>query len=324
MIDITKQYPVPTHKTWEIVDSSKLSTFMDCPRQYFYKYVLGWRNAVQSNHLVFGEAWHRAMEVLLNKGYTNEGIEAATVTFVNYYRTFFTEDMDMTYHPKSPGNAIDCMYQYIKQYAVQDNQIKVMATEISGTVPISDTQRMTFRIDALIEEPDGIWVWDHKTQSRPYGSWDSWYGGWHLSTQMNCYAHAANAYFQDKKVQGVKVNAAFFQKAENKLIRVPVNKRPPEILDWLWQAQHEVGRLEQNFEWLADCKVEDDCMYSFPRNPGEGNCNCTKFGGCQFIGICAAYRNPLQKQGSVPTGMEVSWWDPQDREKDKTNEVHLK
>ena len=50
--------------TLQTVDSTKINTFLDCPRQYFFTYVLGWRSDRPNNHLVFGQAWHEAMEHL--------------------------------------------------------------------------------------------------------------------------------------------------------------------------------------------------------------------------------------------------------------------
>ena len=66
---------VPYHITHDVHDASKLQCFMDCPRQYFYRYVLGWSRQGSNIHLIFGEGWHRAMETLLREGYDTEAIK---------------------------------------------------------------------------------------------------------------------------------------------------------------------------------------------------------------------------------------------------------
>jgi CRISPR/Cas system-associated exonuclease Cas4 (RecB family) len=62
------------HETWQVLDATKLQTYMRCPRKFFFNYVLGWKSEIPSNHLVFGSAWHMAMEVLLDKGYNSRGL----------------------------------------------------------------------------------------------------------------------------------------------------------------------------------------------------------------------------------------------------------
>jgi len=83
----------PSH-TWDIIDSSKLSTFMECPRKYFYEYVLGWRPSMPNVHLTFGTAWHAAVERLLIEGYSQEHVEEAKFIFLQYYRRDLPEEAD--------------------------------------------------------------------------------------------------------------------------------------------------------------------------------------------------------------------------------------
>ena len=89
---------------WDILDSSKIQSYMRCPRKYFFNHILGWsleeeeQGALEisssgllaapkseirkSEHLVFGTAWHHSMEHLLRenrkagmpKGYTIQSV----------------------------------------------------------------------------------------------------------------------------------------------------------------------------------------------------------------------------------------------------------
>ena len=50
-----KPYPVPEHESWYIHDSSKIQEYLECPRMYFYRYVMGWTPDSFNNHTDFGE-----------------------------------------------------------------------------------------------------------------------------------------------------------------------------------------------------------------------------------------------------------------------------
>ena len=55
-------YPIKEQPTWNIKDSSKLDTYLDCPRKFFYEHMLGWRVDRPAHALHFGTSWHMARE----------------------------------------------------------------------------------------------------------------------------------------------------------------------------------------------------------------------------------------------------------------------
>ena len=89
---------IQPHPTWDIMDSSKLICYKECPRKFFYQYILGWQNAYPNNHLVFGSAWHMAMEWLLNHP---KDIAGAALAFLEYYREHFPPNTDELFVPLS-------------------------------------------------------------------------------------------------------------------------------------------------------------------------------------------------------------------------------
>jgi len=80
---------------------------MDCARQYFFEYVLGWRSTAPNNHLVFGSAWHAAIEHILQKGYG--AVDEAVFIFMNTYREELPPDTDELYSPKTPSRADEAL-----------------------------------------------------------------------------------------------------------------------------------------------------------------------------------------------------------------------
>ena len=86
---------------WDVLDSTKIKAYLECPRKFFYEYVVGWRSIEPNIHLEFGKAWHLAMEHLLVKGYEDEELVQAYTLFHNHYRKYFPEVMDDVYAPKN-------------------------------------------------------------------------------------------------------------------------------------------------------------------------------------------------------------------------------
>ena len=85
---------IQPHSSWNIIDSTKLNAFLECPRSYFYEYILGWRSEAPNLHLEFGKAWHLAMEHLILHGYDETSIKDAYLKFHEHYRSHFPELLD--------------------------------------------------------------------------------------------------------------------------------------------------------------------------------------------------------------------------------------
>ena len=112
-------YPVPVSTTWDIQDGSKIKAYMECPRRYFYEYVLGWREDRPSNHLFFGSAWHEAMAHMYLNGFdTNTVYEAYAEHFLPYYRRFCDPGDDDLYWPKTPERAFKALAFYASYYNI--------------------------------------------------------------------------------------------------------------------------------------------------------------------------------------------------------------
>ena len=180
------------HKTFDIHDASKLQAFMRCNRFYFYRYILGWERIVPNVHLIFGEAWHRAMETLMKFGYSQEVLADAYVKFEEYYRENFHEPsntMLRTDHerfPKVPSRALEALKRYAVQY--ESDTFETLFTEISGTVKLDERdgepRMLSYRLDAIVKDGKSIWGYEHKTGSKltKAGS-----GGWMVKTKMAAY-----------------------------------------------------------------------------------------------------------------------------------------
>ena len=297
------------HPTWDILDSSKLATFLECPRKYFFEYVLAWRTDAPNNHLIFGQAWHDAMEHLLLYGYSDNSIFDAYDKFLATYRKEFPEDSDELYAPKTPMNALKALGKYTEHYTRDLDEFEVLYTEIAGTVPITEDQVLHFRLDSICRDIARGYYFslEHKTGSRLSRFWTD---QWPLAVAIGTYTHVLYCLYPGEEIYGVKINGTFFQKTKIGLQRVPIRKTLEQMQQWMWNVVWWADQIAWQFETLMACSENDEVLMAFPQNPTS----CTKYFGCPYHDFCLAWPNPLQHCDEPPTGMKIEYWDPTERE----------
>lgn len=291
---------------------------MVCPRYYFYRRILGWAENDESNHLIFGGAIHRALEVL----YKNLGdwnavvIGEAYIAFLDYYRQYFAEDTDQLFETKNPNTALMALSNYTKYYASDAKKYKVAFTEAAGKIHISIADIAHFRLDTVLEGDGGYWVLEHKTASRFGRMWEE---QWELNMQIKMYTHALCSIFDIEKAKGVIVNGIAFQKKSIEFLRLPVRTNLSMMDAWLLEVQYWVSCMRKDLERLGDHSQDAQSMDCFHMNTE----NCTKYFGCPYHDLCMSWANPLQKINLVPIGFKVDWWDPSNYDKEKVKGIEL-
>jgi len=303
---------VSPHETHQIIDSSKLQEYMTCPRKYFYRYMLGWSGTGSNIHLIFGEAWHRALETVLNEGYNEKAVKLGMAKFLDYYRQYYTEDMDSQFRPKDPVSAYMALMEYIKHY--EDDDFTVLYTEVHGTVPITENQMLTMRIDAVcMDKEDKVFVLEHKSGSYRGGTWTN---QWFLKTQVGAYIHALYCLFDPKNVYGLIINGTFFYKTKTEFERVRIRKHKRMMQIWLDNVSYYMKQIKENTELMYEEQGQDNpIMKSFPMNTES----CTKWNRtCMFHDFCSIWENPLKRCATVPQGFVERWWNPMESDKKAT------
>jgi len=304
--------------SYKVLDSTKINTYLDCPRQYFYQYVLGWDTDRSNIHLEFGIAWHYAMETLLLEGYTEEAVINGWTALVEHYRKHFPPEEDAVLAPKNPEMALRALTGYIEEYMNRDRNDKVLYTEIAGTVPVTERNVLHFRMDSIIETERGIISREHKTGSMLSRVWTD---QWAQSIQTGTYNHVLHCLFPAEKIGGVEINGTFFGKKEIKYQRVPCRRSIPMMKDWMWTTVQIMNLIEWDMHRLFDeAREGDEIMMAFTKNPQA----CTKYFGCRYADFCMAWANPLQYSDEVPQGFTIRHWDPSHPEKPIKNTFTLK
>src|SRR5215510_15202511 len=200
---------IPKQETWNVIDSSKLSTFMECPRKFFYEYVLGWRSSYPNNHLVFGVAWHLAVEHFLLNNYSDASLQEGIEMFYLRYRQELDAKSDEGFVPKDPRRGIEALQVYHERFKDDVHKYDILYTELGGSVLLADDSVIYFKLDALLRERHSkkVIILDHKSSQRHMNYWSQ---SWNLSTQMLTYLHAAKCMYGTKAVvDHVRIRGAF-------------------------------------------------------------------------------------------------------------------
>lgn len=346
MIKFPPDHPAAHAETWDVVDSTKVKEFMQCPRRYFYRYILGWTSSEPSIHLKFGEAWHIAMEILLQgedgyPDYSPDNLNRAFEGFLDKYREHFSELDDLGNYPKNPECAFDALVKYSKvdknkmlagvvpgkekdAFAGNcEDMFKVLHTEVAGSIPLrldKESPELHFKIDAIIQDVAGqfgpkdlIWIQEHKTSLSGISS-RTWKQQWLLDVQPHTYTHAVYSYYHPDQVGGVLINGTHFmrRKSDNiEFIRLPLRKSPDTMQTWVHDMEYWLGLIDEEMQKLAKEKASDPVMVSFPKN----TTSCTDYFGCPYLDFCTMWPNPLRRTDQPPIGMQVNHWDPREKKK---------
>jgi len=308
---------IQPHPTWAIQDSSKIKAFMECPRYYFYRYVLGWTSDTPKQDLVFGSAWHAAREVTMIEGFNEDSLMKAERAFLDIYRKDFDEMSDELYGAKTPGIVIPALVEYYTRY--RGDQYETLFTEVAGTVGIDDTRKVAFKMDSICRGKEGIFSREHKTSKRKDSAWaDQWY----LDLSIGTYSHVLHMLYPNEKIYGVVIDGTFFRQKGLDFERVPVRKTPESMNTWWWTILYWLDMIDWEFERLRECSDSDGVLMAFPMRPT--NC-CSYYKTCEYHDFCGAWANPLQyfNEGEPPRGFRIEWWNPLEREETAKKVVHL-
>ena len=305
------------------IDSSKLKDFKSCPRKFFYTHVLGWRSQTPNIHLVFGSAWHEAMEHLLLHGYSDTEVLRAFDKFLACYRKDLPPETDGMFKAKTVDAAFWTLSQYVNfpdhQRDLETHE--VLHTEIAGSVAVDENRSLYFRQDAILKnrKTEKIRSREHKTGSRTW----MWEEQWLLSGQIGTYNHVLYCLFPRESVEGVEMNGSFFlnrkspPKPEDIFRRILIRKNKSQMQTWLDNTRYYLWEIDREYQLLKNAKEGDPTLFAFPLR----DTSCLDYGRvCEFHDFCMAWPNPLQKCFEPPMGFKEEFWDPTMKLANKTFE----
>lgn len=311
----------------EKLDYSALSTYMNCPREFLFQYIMHLKPAGVSIHLIFGACWHYGLEVAYNTLKEDPSLTPmdATIISIKAFNQLWKLDGEPHFpdediiFPKSPGHAANMYKDYWKRFLALDNESEILAVEAPFALNVNTDDEQTMlpnyigRMDLILKDGAGISIIDHKTAKALYKTTTQ---SFEASFQTDGYLTAGRIYYD--KIPSITYRMALCQKTAIKFEPVVINKRAAAIDHFLHNLVHYMKEIIHNLDLLEQDKVEcthrTSVLKSFNRKPGYA---CTSFmTTCAYYDLCFARNNPLLWLDRAPQRFLFSEWDPQTHEEE--------
>lgn len=308
-----------------LYDNTKLSAFKRCPRYYMYRHVMHWRPKGTSVPLIYGGAWHAAMEVIwANIAGANDRVELARRAYNAFLTHWCAEgmpppgeidyEMEKELSPRTPGRAFEMIVSYIDKRSQSAADFELIAIEKPFIVPLDpqdDTLFYIGKIDKIVRRRGKVLGIEHKTTTA-YRKGGPFRGGFVDSfspnAQVDGYLYALHMLYPNQ-VGGVWVDASLVHKQEDGFTFIPIEKQLDHLDSWLYDTLWWVHRLEREAAAFKMHRITDKYLKAFPKNTNS----CWDFASsCSYLYLCKAWPNPKAYGGTPPPGFEHDIWNPLD------------
>lgn len=299
-------------------DNSILSDFKKCMRLGYYRHVRGWQPAGMHTALVFGRAWHAAMDVVWRAACTPDGHlqdDPFKAFLAEWYACGATYPIPQAaakfWGARTPDVAKLMLEAYVKQRGKLLRTLTLVECEGRFRVPLHGGVNYVGRRDKVVRTEAGdLILVEHKTTAlgSKNGFRDDWLESWHNKAQLDGYR------FSYPGLQAVWVDAALVHPAVRRFEFIPVRQDHNRAQAWLWETRYWVdqvnehwARLGQDEEGLGRGKTGHFFLPAFPKNDEaciQYNRLCPYFHTCKNVANPEAMRDP-------PRGMKVEFWEPE-------------
>lgn len=282
-------------------DSTSLSTFVTCPRKYFYSMLQGWTAQQKSVHLIFGGHYATALEHFHKH-------RAAGVDYDTALRLVVREALEATWDhekgapqdwmhtSKTRDTLIRSIVWYLEYYRDDPMQTVLLsggraAVEYSFSIDLDETYTYCGHIDRLVNYGGDIYVQDQKTTGSQITP--RFFEGYSPDYQMTGYTWAGRIIF-NMPVKGVVIDAAYIAVGFTAFGRQPVTRSDRQLEEFRTEVLHYIGEAK---------RCHESGYYPMDRTA------CGNYGGCEFKQICSAV--PGIRENLLQGGFKKrDRWDP--------------
>lgn len=287
----TKNMTLTQAAEYEWLDYSTLSSFMQCPRKYYWR--MHHHLTVTNSAMTFGKAIHAA----LAEWNVTKNVDKSINLFIESAKTITDED------PKRNLTVgIETLFQYFKTW--EGEPYTTIATEVGFIIEISPVEReepfvFVGWIDRPCDSPMGFVAMEHKTTTI---AGERWLQRAEPNLQMEGYI-AALATITDKPIYGGVLDIIHIHDvaAKRKFQRIIKTKFNPE--QWAKNISF----------WMSQIRFCNG-MDFHPENTN----NCVPLMGysCEFLELCSLYPNPYKLETiDIPSKFSVEEWNPYEKMK---------
>lgn len=278
---MTEQQPFNSEGRQVIWSASSLTSYMKCPRYYYYTYIQGWSSAKKSVHLLFGGWYATAMETFYTQ--VSAGVEPLVALRETVrealQNTWDVEDEEgewiSDHNTKTRDNLIRSIVWYIDQYyldpAAEDYPISVLAdgtpaVELKFVWELADNIMLRGVLDRVVEADDGQYIMDQKTTGGAISAY--YFKQYTNDAQMSTYTITGKVLY-NLPVKGIIVDAAQIAVGFTRFGRGFISRSNQQLEEFKDTAIAYIRRAQTDNDYL----------------PNYASCN--NYGGCAFRDVCA-------------------------------------
>lgn len=274
-----------------IINRSRIETFANCPRAYYFRFVVNLDKPGRSPALRTGSAFHKFIE----HWYINHDMPLAERTEIalTEMRKILTRDRPPLIN-ESFAQAEQKLLaqnellanQYIKEWGEKEDFV-ILGTEIEFTAPLGDTHQLKGQADGVANYRDNLWILENKTGAQ-YGA--SIIEKYMLNHQLISYAYGM-AYSMKRAIAGILLN--FARKPQDRA-QFP---QPEYHRETFTVEPHHIKNMLQSFHSRTEEIVNSDPtdIRYWPQDTNR----CHDYGRCIFWEICQGGLEPVVKEGGL-------------------------
>lgn len=278
-----------------VLSYSKVSTFMNCRRMYYFTYVKGYQSKVLNKNYVVGNFVHLGLRNIYSK--VSDGIQK-TMKFFHVERKNFRKQMIISAEDEQKLNEQEIVIEgileaYAKKYSKFIRETKHIGSEeeikLSHTTSVGT--KVIGRLDNLLERKGNLYIHEIKTASTVT---PDYIRNIKNSFQITLYKAMYNNLYK-KKIKGfifdvIRKPSIRQKQKENKheflerLYQYYLNENDPmlfymEIMDNSLISQDKAFNVLDNVaKDLKNCKTIDDYYHNYNY--------CFVFSRCQYYDMC--------------------------------------
>ena len=299
-------------------DNSTLHDFKTCMRFGYLRHIRGWSQEQKSPALIFGSAWHAAMDVVWGActGGQTPNAEALLETAAAAFERAWVEEggpavIQVTHmkqwQPRLPSVGRLMLEAYIVARARALAGLDIVESEKPFAVSIAPDVWYVGKRDKLVRSraTGKHTVIDHKTTAwgSRKGFWDVWAQTWSPKSQIDGYLFSAGVEYPRMNASAW-IDGALVHMADRFFDWIVVSRAKEHLDAWLWETRFWIKTVEQHKAALED--QTGPFMAAFPKNDSA----CVQFNRtCPYLDVCKMHANPAQKK-DPPAGMVEQHWSP--------------
>ena len=320
----------------EAYDNSQIETHRKCDRMHYFRHERGLVSTKVNTALVFGSAWHCAMDVvwpMINrtKAKDIDVAEAAMDAFLEYWCGPDYElpdigqfaDLSMEeqkyLEPRTPMVALEMIYNYIKERRSFIEACELLDVEQAFLVPIDPSRSdlgYSGKMDKTIKMNSRVKGIEHKTttlykRDGPFRK--DFMESFFPNSQVEGYLYSLHM-LHGRKTKDVLVDAALVHKSVHDEFRfIPIEHMLPMLDAWLWETHVRIKEIQENKRRLEHYREMVDqgsehmsFLPAYPKKPEA----CTLYGNCPYLELCRSWENPEQHEDEDAAGYKIDFWSP--------------